>query len=366
MATGTLQRASGDAPAASVLQWSDVFDFVPVPLWMMGVGGALCYGNRAWHAVTAAERLPSRRQGMGWLQAVHENDRDTILTALRAAAAEGRRVDVELRMGSTDGWRPWSLTGAPYAVLPGEVLMVVGAAHETTAAREADARLRDLSGRLVAAQEAERTRIARELHDDLAQRVALLATKLGAAGQRRPFTATLVRQDLAAARQMLHELSSSIHTLSHQLHPPNLRLLGLWPTLRALCREVSDGCGTPVDFTADDDRDGVADDTALCVFRVAQEALQNAIKHSGAGRIDVRLGATPSLLTLRVADDGCGFDPAASGHTGIGLLTMRERVELLRGSLRIVSKPGGGTLVEAVLPHVPAPPRFAPPGPTHD
>ena len=363
--TANSSALSGDAAAADAVPGRDVFDIVPVPIWMIGVQGRLWYGNRAWHRLTAAERFSDRQFGVGWLDAVHEDDRHKTLAALRAAARR-RWLEVELRVGSTDTWRSWSLTGAPYSGTSGEGLMFVGTAHETTAAREADVRLRDLGARLVTAQEAERTRIARELHDDLAQRVALMAAKLGLAVQRNPFTAKLVRQDLAAARKILGELSTSIHTLSHELHPSKLRLLGLSPTLRSLCHEVSGGCGTPIRFTADGDPIDVADETALCVYRVTQEALQNAVKHSGAGRIDVTLSATPSQITLQIEDNGCGFDPTALDDAGIGLLTMRERVELARGHLHIVSARGGGTLVEAVLPYVPRTPGLATPAHNRD
>ena len=368
MATsGAPLQPSRGGPPAHALPGRDVFDIVPVPIWMIGVQGSLWYGNRAWHRLTAAERFSHRQTGVGWLEAVHQDDRHKTLAALRAAAARRRRwLEVELRVGSTDTWRSWSLTGAPYSETSGEGLMFVGTAQETTAAREADVRLRDLGARLVTAQEVERARIARELHDDLAQRVALLAAKLGLAGDRRPFTAKHVREDLAAARRMLRELSVSIHTLSHELHPSKLRLLGLSPTLRSLCEEVSGGCGTPIHFTADDDSIDVADATALCVYRVTQEALQNAVKHSGAGRVEVALSITPSQITLRIADNGCGFDPAACGDAGIGLLTMRERVELVRGWLQIVSERGSGTLVEAVLPFAPRTSGLTAPAHTRD
>jgi PAS domain S-box-containing protein len=352
-------RQSLEAAAAYAKPWSEWLEIVPVPIWMINAQGMLWFGNHAWHRMTAAERFPARQSGMGWLQAVHKDDQKETLTAFRSAAAERRRLDVELRMRGKGDWRSWSFQGAPYCDTTGEVLVFVGAAHDTSVALEADARLRDLSAKLVATQEAERTRIARELHDDLAQRVALLAAKLGIAGGRRPFAAKTVRQDIAAAREILRELAVGIHVLSHELHPAKLTILGLSPTIRSLCQEVSDVCRTPIHVTADDDAIHVADETALAVYRVTQEALQNAAKHSGASRIDVVLVAEPSQLTLRVADDGCGFDPAASEGTGIGLLTMRERVELVRGHLRIVSERGSGTLVEAVVPNSSSTPGIA-------
>jgi signal transduction histidine kinase len=138
--------------------------------------------------------------------------------------------------------------------------------------------------------------------------------------------------------------------VSHRLHPAKLKLLGLLPTLDALCRDVSKESSVQVGFHAGPMPPGVGETTALCLFRVAQEALQNAVKHSHARRVDVHLASTPSHLILRVTDDGDGFDPLASRSAGIGLVTMRERVELAGGRLRIDSAPARGTTVEVTIP----------------
>jgi signal transduction histidine kinase len=232
--------------------------------------------------------------------------------------------------------------------------MFVGAAHDITEVLETQQRLRDLGGRLVAAQESERARIARELHDDLAQRVALLTTTLGSAMQTRPFSTSQARRTLMAACETLHEITSGIHLLSSELHPPTLTLLGLGTTLRGLCDEVAAGSGIPVRFREDGNPVAVPADTALCCFRVMQEALQNAVKHSGGQRIEVRLRFDDIQLTLWIADDGAGFEQTSVGDGGLGLMTMRERVELIGGRFRIISEPGCGTLVEAVAPIPPA------------
>ena len=342
------------ADGSSHEPWVEVFDTVPVPLWIIGADGELWYANRAWQDLTGV-RAVSRRPREGWLQAVHEDDRVRCTTAFRSAAALRTRVEVDVRLRAADGYRWWSLVGAPHPSPEGEVESFIGASHDTTASRHAQHRLRDLSARLVAAQEAERSRIARELHDDLAQRVALLASKLGAASRARPFSSSVIRQHLASARHMLQELASGIHLLAHELHPPKLKLLGLGPTLKALCGEVSNGTHLLIHFTQRAVPPNVGDDAALCVFRVAQEALQNAVKHSTAKRVDVQLGADASHLTLRVIDDGRGFDPVQSQHVGLGLMTMRERVELLGGRLLVLSEPARGTTIEVIVPLLPAP-----------
>jgi signal transduction histidine kinase len=331
------------------MPWLDVFNLVPVPLWLIGKDGVLWLGNRAWHQLTSADCQPALRTGTGWLAALHEEDRGRTVAAFRAAAAERTGVDVDVRMRSPEGYRVWSLSGAAISAAAGGVRMFVGAASDRTAAQEAERRLRDLNARLVAAQEAERARIGRELHDDVAQLIAVLAAKLDAAEQTRPFLASRVRGLLADARGLVRELTSGIHALSHAVHPPKLRLLGLVPTLRALCAELTT-TRMPVHFAANDALQPVAADAELCVFRVAQEALRNALKHSGASRIDVRLQSAPAAMSLSVADDGTGFNPAAARDAGLGLLMMRERVELVGGRLRISSEAGSGTVVEVIVP----------------
>jgi signal transduction histidine kinase len=207
-----------------------------------------------------------------------------------------------------------------------------------------------LRAELVAAQECERSRLARELHDDLGQQVALLLLRLDLATQDRQVSPTQLHVTLLETRDGLRRLATSIHDLSHELYPARLRLLGLEQTLRALCREVSTGTLAHVSVHSDRLPSEVPEAAALSIVRVAQESLQNALKHSGARNIDVLLTATSSQLTLRVTDDGQGFDNVASQPTGIGLLTMRERVELLGGRLIVNTAPGCGTAIEAIVP----------------
>ena len=348
-ASQTRRHPPADVLDASTLPWTDLLDMVPAPLWIIGPQAELWFGNSAWHALTsAAERFT--RSGTEWLLAVHADDRRHAVTAFRSATTNRRWIDIDVRVRSDDGYRQWSLVGSPYCTPAGDVEMFVGAAHDITEAQETQQRLRDLGARLVAAQESERARIARELHDDVAQRVALLTAKLGTAARTRPFSMGLARRALTEAHQMLHDITSGIHLLSSELHPPKLTLLGLGPALKGLCDEVADGSGIAVQFTEDGSPVTVAADTALCFFRVMQEALQNAVKHSGSRRVEVRLRFDAAQLTLWIADDGTGFDVASAREAGLGLTTMRERVELIGGRFRIISEPGCGTLVEVVAP----------------
>jgi signal transduction histidine kinase len=208
-----------------------------------------------------------------------------------------------------------------------------------------------VAGKLVASQEAERIRIARELHDDLGQQTAVLASKLDILAQTRTVSQRM-RSGLSEIRTRVQEIATSIHALSHQLHPAKLRLLGLVRTLEALCRDESIGSGVTVRFESTHVPRHLAEDITLCLFRVAQEGIRNALKHSGATIIDVSLTATAAQIVLQVSDNGAGFNPLVRS-AGLGLLTMRERVLLVRGVLSVHPSQPGGTTILTVVPLVP-------------
>jgi signal transduction histidine kinase len=212
--------------------------------------------------------------------------------------------------------------------------------------------------RLLAAQEDERRRIARELHDHLSQQLALLAIDLQDLTRNPPAT----RHELAAA---LHEdwrrtteIASDVHAISHRLHPSKLETLGLVTTLRAHCRDLSRKSLT-THFSEQDLPSNVSADISLCLFRVAEEALSNVARHSGAPEAFVTLFATASDVVLRVADSGSGFDDGEKQGHGIGLVSMRERVEALGGTFSICSTAGTGTVIEARVRCAVAPVRSA-------
>ncbi len=211
---------------------------------------------------------------------------------------------------------------------------------------------RDLSGRLITAQEDERRRIARELHDDLQQRLALLAMELdGAALRTPPLTG---KQVAACARDLWQktvEISSDVHRLSYRLHPSKLEALGLLATVQSYCRELSQH-GLQVTFTHDAVASSIPPDVALCAFRVVQESLQNVQKHSGVAEAQVRMAGGGGILRVDIADAGRGFDSAAPPNGGLGLVSMRERLHLVGGELTIESAPGRGTSVAFEVPIV--------------
>ncbi|HVO25619.1 MAG TPA: ATP-binding protein, partial [Candidatus Margulisiibacteriota bacterium] len=215
--------------------------------------------------------------------------------------------------------------------------------------RVAEATARGFHGRLLRAHEEERARLARELHDDVTQRLARLAIDAGQV-ERAPSAAT-VNETMAGVRAGLVRLSEDIHALSYRLHPSILEDLGLVAALKAECERFAQQESILVDVKVGEMPASVPRQTALCVFRIAQEALRNAGRHSQARTVDVSLRSLDGGVQLALRDDGVGFDPAREkGGPHLGLASMHERVQLLGGDLDIESVPGQGTTVLAWVP----------------
>jgi signal transduction histidine kinase len=217
------------------------------------------------------------------------------------------------------------------------------------AARRSEAAAHALTGRLITAQEEERARLARELHDDVTQRLAFLAIEAGIEEARLPGRAGDGSKH--SIREGLARLSEDVHALSYRLHPSILVDLGLREALRSECKHFSQTSLIKVDLKADEIADHVPEDIALCLFRVAQEGLRNIARHASATRIGIRLCPLDNGLQLTVRDNGVGFDPAQNGtKPSLGLASMRQRVALLGGKLNIDSKPLQGTTISAWVP----------------
>ena len=217
-----------------------------------------------------------------------------------------------------------------------------------SALRASHHEVQSLAGRLIAAQEVERARIARELHDDLSQQLALLSMEIdqlaseaeGADGVRRHARAAAIRAG---------DIATGVHNLSHELHPSRLKMLGLRSALQGLCREMSSAHDLHIGFESGPIPDPIPYEAALCLFRVAQEALRNVVKHSAARDAYVRLGHANGMLKLRIADSGRGFSSGAR-RDGLGLVSMRERVNFLGGQIAVQSNAGSGTRIDIRVP----------------
>jgi len=207
-------------------------------------------------------------------------------------------------------------------------------------------RVRDLGVRLLNAQESERSRIARELHDDISQQLAVLNIDLQQLRQ----TARGPGEALSAeAVTLVQDITASVRDLSHRLHPVRLGLLGLVGALDGLRREMAQP-GVSITFTHENIPPTLPSDLTLCLFRIAQEALQNACKHSRARNVSVDLRVLPEGIALTIVDDGVGFDVDAEWGRGLGLISAQERIEGIGGTLEVVSSPGAGTRLEVRAP----------------
>ncbi len=267
------------------------------------------------------------------------DERDAIITRLNAGE---RFVHFETRRVTKAG--TYVSVGVTISALRDAAGVTIGMARidrDISEQKRAEQALSSISGRLIEAQEHERTRIARELHDDIGQRLSLVAIELAHASAE---ATTKLQYDVS-------RIAEDVQALSHALHSSRVELLGLAPAVKTFCAQFAVQHEAVVDFQASDLPVRLPSDVSLCLYRVLQEALQNAAKHSRANRFEVKLWQQRQAIHAVVKDQGVGFDvKRAKEGTGIGLLSMTERVKLVSGSLSIDSQPGRGTTIHAEVP----------------
>src|SRR6516164_5691268 len=212
--------------------------------------------------------------------------------------------------------------------------------------KRAHAELQQFTPRLISAQEKEKQRIARDLHDDIGQRLALLKNGLDMLDQTMPFERAAEHAQIRSLLSQLDDLVIDVHNISHQLHSSKLALLGLSVALKGVCQQLADQYGIVIDLTTQKLPKTLPEELSLCFYRTAQEGLMNALKHSESRRIDVSLDCRGQILRMRIKDFGIGFDPSVLGK-GLGLVTMQERLRMVGGVLRVSSVQGKGTELEA-------------------
>lgn len=223
--------------------------------------------------------------------------------------------------------------------------------EDVTRHRQAEEALRNLGGRLINAQEEERSRIARELHDDLSQQLAIMSIELEQLGQKIPDYGQNLKMLVRGLWEKAQEISSEIHRLSYQLHPAKLDHLGLAAAIKSLCHETSERGEIKIDFQQKGFPADLSREVTLCVFRITQESLNNVTRHSGAHEAQIVLRKTSKGVHLRVSDSGCGFDMQSSQtKSGLGFISMRERLRLVGGRISIRSQPFIGTQIDVVVP----------------
>jgi PAS domain S-box-containing protein len=227
---------------------------------------------------------------------------------------------------------------------------IVGGVLDITKRKEAEEALANVSRKLIEAQEQERTRIGRELHDDIGQRLAMLAIEIQQLHEDPP-SLPEVHSRMGELHKRISEIAADTQSLSHELHSAKLQYLGLAAAMRGFCQEFGEQQKVEIDFKTHDLPSPLSPDTALCFFRVLQEALHNSAKHSGVQHFEVRLWGTSDEVHLTVVDSGAGFDrEAAKKSRGLGLISMEERLKLVNGTFSIESQPERGTIVHVSVP----------------
>lgn len=285
------------------------------------------------------------------LGTVHPDDQIAVAATTAACTPEDPIGRVRYRVTRPDGSMVWlEKTARAFFDSNRNLLRMIGIVADITDRKQAEEALSTLSQRLIEAQESERERIARELHDDIAQRLALLEVNLQQMKQIEP-TAEEISRSVDELCAQASEISSDIHDLSHELYSSKLKILGPVAAMRSFCKELAAKQRVEIDFHHDEISRTVPQEISLCLFRILQEALHNAVKHSGVRHFAVEVRCPEDAIVLTIRDSGIGFDmETAMGGRGIGLTSMQERLKLVNGELAIESKIEQGTTILARVP----------------
>jgi PAS domain S-box-containing protein len=323
-----------------------VANAAPVMIWMSGPDKLCTYVNQPWQTFTG--RSIHDELGNGWAEGVHAEDSEQCMETFAKAVDQREPFEMEYRLRRYDGEYRWVLDlGVPRFNANGSLAGYIGSCLDVTERKLAEEALSSVSRRLIEAHEEERVWIARELHDDINQRLALLAVNMEGLGQ--TLSGSAVRR-LQEQIKHVSEIGSEIQALSHRLHSSKLEYLGLTAAAASFCRELSGQLKVEIDFRSDDIPKDLSQEISLCLFRVLQEALQNAAKHSGSKRFQVMLSSMSNEIQLTVQDSGIGFDAdhALKGY-GLGLTSMKERLKLVDGDLSIDTQAQLGTTIRAIV-----------------
>jgi PAS domain S-box-containing protein len=317
---------------------------------MSGLDKLCNYFNQAWLEFTG--RPIEAEIGNGWAEGIHPEDRERCLDTYTGAFDRHESFKMEYRLRGNDGEYRWVIDiGVPRFNPDGLFAGYIGSCLDVSERKMAEEALTNLSGSLIDAQEEERKRIARDLHDDYNQRLAVLANDLEELAERVGDSADGVSQRLHQLWNGVSELAADLHGLSHTLHSSTLESLGLVIGVKAFCQEFADQQQMQVHFEHENVPNAIPADVALCLFRITQEGLRNIKRHSGANRAEVRLKGLEGKLHLSIADQGRGFDVnRRSPQSGIGIRSMEERLRSLGGHLEVHSRLMEGTRIDAWLP----------------
>ena len=346
----TLSKQAEAALRESEERFRLVANTAPVMIWMSGPDKLCTYFNEPWLRFTGRSIHAELRNG--WAENVHAEDFSACLETYTKAFDRREPFEMEYRLRRHDGEYRWVLDlGNPRFQQDGSFAGYIGSCIDVTERKLAEESLANMSRKLIEAQEQERTWIARELHDDISQRITLVLVNLERLQKDFSPLATAVTQRLSEIQEHLSSLGSDIQALSHHLHSSKLEYLGLVAAAASFCRELSQEHGVEVAFHSESVPKQLPQEVALCLFRVLQESLQNAVKHSGSKHFEAWLKGTPTEIELTVRDSGVGFDPEeAMRGRGLGLTSMKERLNLVHGKLAVDSHLAEGTVIRASVP----------------
>ena len=352
---GLLWQRARKRNAEAVLRESEkrfrvMADTAPALVWMCDAQGKITYLNERRIAFTGPD--PKAGYGDTWAGYIHPDDLKNVLDTLSEALRTHQPFSREYRLRRSDGVYRWMFDVASSRVNGDESFAgFIGSAIDTTDQKLAQKALENISGQLIEAQEKERSRIARDLHDDICQRLALLSMELGQVNRNPNESPESTKERLEDIRKHCSEIAGDVQSLSHQLHSSKLDYLGIVAAIRGFCSELSKQHKLNIEFSERTVPTELPKDVSLCLFRIAQEALHNAVKYSGVSQFIVELSGVEGAVELVVSDAGAGFDvEEARKNRGLGLLSMQERIHLVHGTFSVESGQGQGTRVRAVVP----------------
>jgi PAS domain S-box-containing protein len=326
-------------------------DSSPVLMWIARADCEFVDLSEEWERFTGVKR--ANNLGTGWMQRIHPKDLPSWQRNFSEAFRSSRPLSTRFRLERNDGqYRAMLVRATPLSVKDGEQAGFAGCCLDITDERDIAEAASDLSGRLIQAQEGERSRIARELHDDITQRMALLTNGIQELDLPRiRLTVPQRKHQIRALKNLADEIAADLQFLSRQLHPSKLQYLGLSAAIRSLCREMSSRHKLDVTCVVRDVPDKLPEAISLNLFRTAQESLQNVVKHSRAQHASVELIGGAEAIRLRVSDDGIGFESSQENPSrGLGLISMRERLNSVGGTFSVCSGRMSGTHIEGAVP----------------
>ena len=321
----------------------------PVMIWTTGTDKLCNYVNRPWLDFTG--RTFEQELGNGWAESIHSEDVVSSFRKYTEAFDNREQLEMEYRVRRHDGEYRWIFDrGVPRFNADGSFAGYIGCCIDVTERKRAEEALSTIGRRLIEAHEEERTWIGRELHDDINQRLALLATHVDLLSHENTSKGTAPNR-FVDIQKRIRDISGGIQALSHRLHSSKLDYLGLASAAQGFCRELSENAKAEVHFTQSAIPSGIPKEVSLSLFRVLQEALHNAVKYSGVRTFYVNLRGTEDGIELMVLDEGKGFEEQdAFSRQGLGLISMRERIQMVHGVFDIETHPGAGTTIVARVP----------------